>query len=120
MDHDNLFFLLGVCVVMSPVVLLAAIGLPALAYQPLSEQTTRRFTQAAVVIGLAAAIAILALMLFLGKRHVPIEFGDWVVIPDEHFQFTVKFVFDRLSVPFVILSYVLCGTIGAFANVYMH
>ena len=32
----------------------------------------------------------------------------------------MKFVFDRLSVPFVILSFVLCGTIGAFATRYMH
>src|SRR4029078_1354560 len=37
-----------------------------------------------------------------------------------HYHFSVKFVFDRLSVPFVILSFVLCGTIGAFANRYMH
>ena len=32
----------------------------------------------------------------------------------------MKFVFDRLSVPFAILSFVLCGTIGAFATRYMH
>ena len=32
----------------------------------------------------------------------------------------MKFVFDRLSVPFAILSFVLCGTIGAFAIRYMH
>ena len=32
----------------------------------------------------------------------------------------MKFVFDRLSVPFVILTFVLCGTIGAFASRYLH
>ncbi len=32
----------------------------------------------------------------------------------------MKLVFDRLSVPFVILSYVLCGVIAAFGNVYLH
>ena len=37
-----------------------------------------------------------------------------------HYHFSVKFVFDRLSVPFVILSFVLCGTIGAFASRYLH
>ncbi len=36
------------------------------------------------------------------------------------YHFSVKFVFDRLSVPFAILSFVLCGTIGAFATQYMH
>ena len=37
-----------------------------------------------------------------------------------HYHFSVKFVFDRLSVPFAILSFVLSGTIGAFASRYMH
>ena len=37
---------------------------------------------------------------------MPLELGDWVVIPQQHFHFHLKFVFDRLSVPFVILSFV--------------
>jgi NADH-quinone oxidoreductase subunit L len=37
-----------------------------------------------------------------------------------HYHFLIKFMFDRLSVPFVILTYILCGTIGAFAVRYMH
>ena len=36
------------------------------------------------------------------------------------FIFTLKFVFDRLSVPFVILTFLLCGTIGAFTTRYLH
>jgi NAD(P)H-quinone oxidoreductase subunit 5 len=49
---------------------------------------------------------------------VPIELGHWVAI--EHFHFSVKLVFDRLSVPFVILTFLLCGTVSAFAAKYMH
>lgn len=45
--------------------------------------------------------------------HVPESHGD-------HFHFTLKFVFDRLSVPFVIMTFVLCGVIGAFASRYLH
>lgn len=37
-----------------------------------------------------------------------------------HFHLRIKFVFDRLSVPFVIMSLVLCGVIGAFALRYLH
>lgn len=37
-----------------------------------------------------------------------------------HFHFSVKLLFDRLSLPFVILTFVLCGTIGAFASKYLH
>jgi NADH-quinone oxidoreductase subunit L len=50
---------------------------------------------------------------------VPIEAWDWVDIPNLY-HFTVKFVFDRLSVPMAILSFTLSGTIGAFASRYMH
>ena len=110
--------LLGIIVVLAPAVLLVGIGLPAMFDRPLSETQIGRLTQVCVVGGLLAATAILAAMLVWGDRHVVIEVGNWVVIP--HYHFTVKFVFDRLSVPFVMLSFLLCGTIGAFANVYMH
>src|SRR5437588_148564 len=54
-------------------------------------------------------------MLAVGTRHVAIELGDWVVIPG-HYHFSVKFIFDRLSVPMAILPYVLSGTIGAWPD----
>ena len=54
-----------------------------------------------------------------GTRHVAIAVGDWVAIP-HLYHFSIKFVFDRLSIPFAILSYVLAGTIAAFATKYMH
>lgn len=111
---------LGLVVVASPAVLLAALGLPMLCGIRLSEDSQGRLTKAGVVTGLLAAVAILALMLATGSRHEPIELGNWVSIEQERFHFHLKFVFDRLSVPFAILSFVLCGTVGAFANVYLH
>src|SRR5262249_9844789 len=84
----------------------------------LSERTITRSIQAAVVYGLLAAVVMLALMLLTGGRHVAIQLGEWVHIPQYHFS--VKIVFDRLSVPFVILSFALCGVIGAFSSSYMH
>lgn len=38
----------------------------------------------------------------------------------DHFHFRLKFLFDRLSVPFVIMTFVLCGVIAAFASRYLH
>lgn len=111
---------LGVVVVGSPVVLLTALGLPLLIGIRLSETVQSRLMKGSVVAGLTAAVCILGVMLVTGSRHVPIEFGNWASIPQEHFHFHLKFVFDRLSVPFVILSFVLCGTVGAFASVYLH
>jgi NAD(P)H-quinone oxidoreductase subunit 5 len=120
MSHDALFTALGVITVIAPFALLVAVGLSALAGWSLSERATSRFTEAAVVVGLLASIAVLALMLATGRRNVPIELGNWVVIPHEHFHFHLSFLFDRLSVPFAILTFTLVGTIGAFANRYLH
>lgn len=122
MNSDQAFYLLGICVVASPAFLLAVFSLTSLLDRRLSERSMARYTQFSVLCGLFAALAILVLMLATGRRQVPLEFGNWVVIPDheEAFHFHLKFVFDRLSVPFTILSFVLCGTIGAFTSRYLH
>ncbi|MBL4886360.1 MAG: oxidoreductase [Planctomycetaceae bacterium] len=103
-----------------PLLLLAVFGLTALFNRPLSELAMARWTETTVVVGLIAAVGVLVLMLLTGVRNVPVELGNWVVIPEQHFHFHLRFVFDRLSVPFVILTLVLVGTIGAFANRYLH
>jgi NAD(P)H-quinone oxidoreductase subunit 5 len=120
MTQAELLQYLGIIVVASPSLLLAVLGiLPLLGFIP-SERMTSRCIHASVVTGLLASIAILAIMLISGTTHVPIEIGDWVVIKSENFHFHVKFIFDRLSVPFAILSFLLCGTVSAFARVYLH
>lgn len=121
-DTEQIMTSLGICVVAAPALLFAYLGVSALVGVALAERTIARATQTAVVVGLLSSVAILALMLAIGTRSVVVERGDWVLLqgPHAHFHFTLKFVFDRLSVPFVIMSYMLCGTIGAFANSYMH
>jgi NAD(P)H-quinone oxidoreductase subunit 5 len=117
-DVETTLALLGLVVVTAPVLLMAGMGLCPLVDGKLRERTVTHACQTVTVAGLLAAIAILALMLATDRRHVAIGLGDWVAVPDYHFS--VKFVFDRLSVPFVILSYMLCGAIGAFTSRYLH
>ena len=117
-DHASLIALLGLLAVTAPVLLLCVLGLPSLLGRRLSERATTTACQAATVAGLLASLAVLALMLLHGTRREAIELGQWVAIP--HYHFAVKLVFDRLSVPFAILSFVLCGTISAFSARYMH
>lgn len=117
---DPLLQGLGWLTIAMPALLLAVLGLAPLLGHPLSEQAIARWTEACVVAGLLAAVGILGLMLGTGSRFVPVEIGDWLSLPSEHFHFHLKFVFDRLSVPFALLSFVLVGTIGAFANRYLH
>jgi len=119
MPHASpLMFGLGLCVLLCPVALLVVLGLTSLISRRLAEDTINRFLQVGMIIGLLAAVLMLFLMLPLENPHVPIELGHWVHIPEYHFH--LKLIFDRLSIPFVILSYVLCGTIFAFASRYMH
>jgi NAD(P)H-quinone oxidoreductase subunit 5 len=117
-DHASLIILLGLVVLTAPVLLLTVLGLSSLLGCPLSEDATDKVCKCCIVTGLMASVTVLALMLGHGTRHEEIRLGNWVFIP--HYHFSVKLVFDRLSVPMAILSFILCGTIGAFATRYMH
>ncbi|MGE3315522.1 MAG: proton-conducting transporter membrane subunit [Planctomycetaceae bacterium] len=117
---NELLTFFGKCVIVSPLALVAVLGIPALVRRPLGERSIGGWIFAAVSIGLLASIGVLAGMLLGGTREVVIDFGNLFVIPDQHLHFHLKFVFDRLSVPFSILTYLLCGTVGAFASRYLH
>jgi NADH-quinone oxidoreductase subunit L len=125
LDRVIVFKALGLLVVGAPVGMFATLGLASLLRdKPLSERAIARCVQSGIVTGLIASMAMLALMLVWEDTQVPIEFGSWVHVTNnvqhDHYHFVFKFEFDRLSVPFVILTYLLCGTIAAFANRYMH
>jgi len=125
-DPLSLAALLGAIVVAAPVALLFILGLPSLVDRPLSERQAALACRCAVGLGLAATFGVLGIMLVSGERHVVLEVGKLVAfkhhLSGEHggFHLVVKFEFDRLSVPLVMLSFVLCGTVGAFAARYLH
>jgi NAD(P)H-quinone oxidoreductase subunit 5 len=120
MNPKLLLNILGACAISAPAALLLILGLWNLITKAPSEKATARLTAGFVLLGLVAAACVLIIMLWSGSRYVPIELGDWVAIPSEHFHFHLKFVFDRLSVPFAILTFVLVGTVGMFGNRYLH
>lgn len=117
-ETSALILWLGIVVVLAPVGLVLSLGLSSLLDLRLSEGAINRAIHAAVVSGLLSSLGVLALMLLLGTRHVVLDLGDWVELDD--FRVEVKFVFDRLSVPFALLSFVLSGAIAAFATRYLH
>lgn len=120
MDFELFVQRIGVVVLLSPAILFAILGIAALVSWQLPERVIGGLVQTSTLIALLAALAVLGFMLTHDDKPVVVQLGNWISIKDEHFSFAVKFVFDRLSVPFVILSLVLCGTVGAFANRYMH
>lgn len=117
-DRDSMLHLLALIVIAAPAALVAILGVPSLVDCKLRERSISRCCMALILLGLAAAIAILIIMLSVGSHHVTLELGNWVAVP--HYHFSIKLLFDRLTVPFVILTFLLCGTIAVFASRYLH
>jgi NADH:ubiquinone oxidoreductase subunit 5 (subunit L)/multisubunit Na+/H+ antiporter MnhA subunit len=117
---DSFFLVAGAITVLCPAILLALVGVLPLLGLRLSERTITFATEACVSLGWLASIAIFCVMWSFDIFKVPLKLGHWVEIPQEHFHLEIKFVFDRLSVPFLLLTGTLCGVIGAFASRYLH
>lgn len=114
-------------VVAAPALLLAVLGISSLVDRRLSELLTGRLTKLAVVLALVGVAGVLFGTIVTGAERTTLDLGNWVEVhprgeaaehPGYHFQ--VMLVFDRLSIPFLTLSLVLCGTIAAFATRYLH
>jgi NADH-quinone oxidoreductase subunit L len=110
--------LLAIIIIAAPALLVAALGLCLLVERPLSERTTSRLVALTLSIALVAAVGMCIAMLLQGTSHLTVELGDWIVVPE--YVFSVKLLFDWLSAPFLVLSFLLCGVIGHFARQYMH
>ncbi len=120
MSISELTHVFGCITVLFPCALLFLLGVSLLVSRPLSELVVGRWLKAMVGLSLISALAVLGIMLATGSRRELVDLGNMVEIHDVHFHFHIKFVFDRLSVPMVILSLVLCGTVGSFGLSYLH
>ena len=119
-SFETLTYALGLMIAAAPTALFVVLGFASLVGRPLPERATSRLSTVTISIGLLACVAMLALMAAHGRAHVTVPLGNWIELPDSHYYFSVKLLFDYLSLPFVILTFLLCGTIGAFATRYMH
>ncbi len=116
---SDLMHWLGVATIASPAATTLLLGALLLLGFRLSERFMCRVLQLGVLVGLAAAVGIFAGMQATGVYEVIIDLGEWVqILPDYHFR--IELLFDRLSVPFCALTFVLCSTITAFAQRYLH
>lgn len=117
-DEMSFFYFLGLLVIGAPLALCCVLGTALLIDRKLSEAATGALCLSTIAVGLLAVLAVLAAMWYRGTPHVSVELGEWVLIPGYHFS--VMLIFDWLSIPFAIASFVLCGTVAAFASRYMH
>lgn len=137
MDMANFIWLLTLLVPLAPALLVIALGVTSLLERPMQESTTSRCVYVAVLTSLLSACALLALHLFNVHspsnidpdlaavaaehsltHHYHLDLGDILHLDDYHFA--VRLQYDYLSLPFTILSLVLCGTVSGFATRYLH
>lgn len=111
--------LLGYVVIGCPILTFAVLSLTGLFQRPLPSVAVDRLTKANVTLGLMASLGILAWMLWSNDRIEILDLGNMVVIDEEHLHFHLEFIFDRLSIPLVLMSFILVGVIGSFANIYL-
>jgi NADH-quinone oxidoreductase subunit L len=88
--------------------------------QPLPEKLISGLTLTLVTLALLAAIGVALIMWSTGTPELLLDVGDWIALDEAHFHFHVTFVFDLLSVPFLVLSLLLCAIVGTFASRYLH
>jgi NADH-quinone oxidoreductase subunit L len=110
--------ILGLVAVAAPAALFALLGIASLLDRKLAERSIASLCHIANVVGLVASGGVFTFMIATGERHIEVDLGDWVTI--ETYRFSVSVVFDRLSVPFLFLTFGLCGIVGVFASRYMH
>lgn len=116
----SLFSFLSALVLLCPASLVAGIAILTLFGSRVPERLISRITMLLVSAALFAALGVLGILLVSGQRELVLDAGNWIELHEESFHFHLKFVFDRLSVPFLILSLILCGTVSAFASRYLH
>ena len=117
---------LALLVIATPIVLMIAVGVTVLIGRPPGEPAIARLIKLTVIVSLLCAVGVFIVMLSTGTRSLVLDFGDWVSLhaddgeSSHDYHFKAKLIFDRLSIPFLVLSLILCGTIGGFAIKYMH
>ncbi|MGE3309179.1 MAG: proton-conducting transporter membrane subunit [Limisphaerales bacterium] len=117
-DPAFLLTVLGGVILAAPAALLSAFFGAFLLDRRLPEVAVGRLIQAAIGTGLVATLLAAGIMLRLGVSQHPIVLGDWTITPSYHLKFAV--VLDTLSLAYLLLTFLLCGTIGAFSTRYLH
>lgn len=126
MTAEKLAILLGTAAIVLPGLMVVGLGLASLLGRKLSERTISWTSKSVIALGLSCTLGAAAGLAVSGEAEAAFDGGTIVSYegghgPDaEHFKFGIKLIFDRLSMPMMLLTYVLCAVISAFASAYLH
>ena len=103
-----------IVVIVTPALLLATLGVPALLRRPLGEAPVSRLTRAAMVIAFVAAAFALVVYVSGGSTPQVYSYGTWFSFGTGGFTF--DFLVDGLSLGFTALATGVCGVVAAFSG----
>lgn len=104
--------------VMGPIVAFLAVGAIHVAGRRPTERQLVATIGGVFGLGTAAVLALAGVLLVTGRSSLSVELGRW--FGDDDGAFIVTLLVDRLSLPFMLLTTTLCGTVGAFSSRYLH
>jgi NAD(P)H-quinone oxidoreductase subunit 5 len=82
------------------------------------ERLIARLTSATYLFCTISSVALLIHMQRLNLSSISASLGDWFAVADYGFSRTL--FLDRLSLPYVMITVILTGLIGAFSSRYVH
>ena len=110
----------GLTLVTSPLLLISGLVAQQVFGLKLGEKALFRWTLTLTSIGLLACLLHAIGMLYGSRESYHLELGQWVALDELEIHFHFKFLFDRLSLPFCLFSWVLCWTVVVFSHRYLH
>lgn len=120
MTFDTVLRQAAVLPLAAPLALVALLGVPPLFRLRPPEAVVLRLTH--LVVMLAGLGAVAGTMLAVRAEHPSVTIGvaDLLRVPGGGFELSLTLLYDRLSIPFLFLTVLLVGVIGAFAGRYLH
>ena len=104
--------------VLTPLAAFVGLALLRIAAVRPTERQLGWVVQAVFWVGAVSTFSLTAAMILAGKASVLVSLGTWFRAGERLFGFTL--LVDWLSLPFLMMSALLCGTVGAFTTRYLH
>ena len=120
MTPEDLWRWAAILPVAAPSILVLLLALSGLRRRRLAEPVVVRMTHLVVLLAGLGAIAGTLLAVRAGHPSVSLDVLRLLHVPDTGFELRIVLLYDRLSIPFLFLSVLLVGIVGAFAGRYLH
>lgn len=100
-----------------PAVTFALLGASMLVRRAPPERVISRGVSIAFTLSVVSVLTVAGFFLTHDDRPIHIELGSW--FETEGYEFACSLLIDRLSVPMMVLTAVICGAIGRFSATYL-